>query len=283
MINKTTNKKMNKLLLILLSIFSFQTFSQETVHFNMHYKPDTKYIAETIMSMEATTIHSGSDAYMNYFREAGIDSISKVNELTKAKLELRVMSKDNRGIKPVEMKYISLETNGVENDFVSGLRAEGTIQGADLPVLHTIKDSNFDSDFDREFLLMMNQMFEQIKFPNVVLAVGESYEDSVPFAIPIGNLEMNIEINSKYLLKEIKDNRAFFELIQFGDIVFTESGKNYTGVFNGSGYVYYDLEFEFMDESQLDLSYDINYYSDYNNFKMLFNSEFYQKFDIKKL
>lgn len=274
---------MNKLLVLLISIFSFQTIAQETVHFNMHYKPDTKYIAETIMTMEVTTIRSGSDTYMSYFRKTGMDSIAIVNESTKAKLELNVLSKDSRGIKPVEMKYISLETNGVENDFVSGLSAEGTIQGSDLPVFNVIKNSNFDTNFDSELLLMLNQSFEQIKFPNAVLAVGESYEDTIPFAIPIGNMAMNIEINSHYILKEIKNKRAYFELIQFGDIVFTESGKNYTGVFNGSGYVYYDLEFEFMDESQLDISYNINYYSDYNNFKILVNSEFYQKFDIKKL
>lgn len=274
---------MNKFLVLLFSIFSFQTIAQETLHFNMHYKPDTKYIAETIMTMEATTTQTGSDAFMSYFRETGIDSISKEKESTKAILELSVLSTDSRGYKPVEMKYISLKTNGVENNYVSGLSVEGSIQGSALPVFHTIRNSNFDSNFDREFLLMINQMFEQIKFPNVVLAVGESYEDTIPFVMPIGNLELNMEINSNYLLKEIKNKRAYFELIQFGNIVFTDSVINFTGEFNGSGFVYYDLEFDFMDEYQLDFTYDINYYSDYNNFTILVDTKVYQKFDIEKL
>jgi hypothetical protein len=271
------------LLLLLLSIFTFQVIAQETVHFNMHYKPETKYIAETAMSMDLITIHSGSDSYMKYFRETGMDSILKVNEFTRVKLELKVFNKDERGISPVEMKYISLETNGVENEFLSGLTAEGTIEGSDLPVMLTVKNSNFDSTFDSEFLLMMNQMFEQIKFPNVVLAVGESYEDSMPFVIPVGNTELNMKLNSVYTLKEIIDKRAFFELIQYGDIHFSESGMNFLGTYKGMGYAYYDLNYEIIDESNLEYSFETNYLSDYNNIQILLDGDYSQKFEFEKL
>lgn len=274
---------MKKILLLLLSIFTFQAIAQETVHFNMHYKPETKYIGETSMSMDLTTIHSGSDSYMNYFRETGMDSIIKVNEFTRVKLELKVFNKDERGISPVEMKYISLISNGVENEFLSGLSAEGTIEGSDLPVMLTVKNSKFESNFDNEFLLMMNQMFEQIKFPNVVLSIGESYENSTPFVMPVGNTELKMKLNTVYILKEIIDKRAFFELIQYGDINFSESGMNFLGTYKGTGYAYYDLNYEIIDELNLEYSFETNYFSDYSSIKILLNGDYSQKFEIKKL
>lgn len=274
---------MNIFLLILISFFGFQAFAQETVHFNMHYKPETKYLGETSYLMEVKIINSGSDSFMSYFRDNGIDSISVVNELMKGKIELKVLNKDEQGRIPVEMKYVSLENNGVENNLVSGLTALGSIEGSNLPVLDSIKNSNFDSDFENEFLSMLNQMFEQIKFPNVTLAIGESFQDSNPVTLPIYGLEMEIDINTKYFLREIENNKAVFDIIQFGEISFKEGEKNYTGRFNGSGYSYYDTEHDILGESYMEITYGINYFSDYNNLKMLIKSEFQQKFEIQKL
>ncbi len=233
--------------------------------------------------MEVTTINSGSDSFMSYFRDNGIDSISVVSELIKGKTELKVLTKDEHGTIPVEMKYISLENNGVENNLISGLTTLGSIEGSNLPVLDSIKNSNFDSGFENEILSMLNQMFDQIKFPNVTLAIGESFEQSMPFKMPIYEFTMETDINIKYVLREIKNNNAVFDLVCFGDINFFEEGKSFTGSFSGSRYSYYDTGNDILDKTKMEIIYELNYFSDYNNLKIVIKSEIQQKFEIEKL
>lgn len=274
---------MKKLFLISLLIIGFQMIAQEAVHFNMHYKPDTKYISETNLSLEATTIHSGSDSYMRYLKEAGIDTISKSYETMNIKMELKVLSKDQQGVSSAEMKYISLETNGIENTFVTGMTAVGTIEGNNLPVFTSLKDSNFDTHFEKEFIQGVNQMFEQIKFPNVVLEIGDIYEDSMPFVMPTGNLEMNMDLNSIYKLKEVKGNRALIELTQMGGINFSEDGNDYSGEYKGQGYFFYNLNFDIIEESTLKYSFNVDYFSNYYNFQIIIDANYFQKFEIEKM
>lgn len=272
---------MKKLVLIFLLAITFQTFSQETVHFKMHYKPETTYISEGEMKMKNTIYNSGSDSYMNYFRENNIDSITVVHQSVKPKIELKVLSTDEQGILPVEMKYISLEIDGVEITEVNGLTTLGTIQDFSVPVFHSVEESNFKADFDEEFLFMINQMFKQIKFPNVALAIDESYQDTMPFVIPIENFEMKMEVNSEYLLKKIIDHRALIELTQSGKINFTENDKNFEGHYTGSGYFFYDLNHDYIQETKLTYFFEINYFSNYNNLKILTDADYSQKMKIE--
>ena len=56
---------------------------------------------------------------------------------------------------------------------------------------------------------------QAIKFPEKPMKVGESFNSEIPMTIPMEGMNpISVKINMEYLLTEIKDGKAFFDIKQ---------------------------------------------------------------------
>ncbi len=60
---------------------------------------------------------------------------------------------------------------------------------------------------------MQKQLYDNVKYPEKPMKIGESFKNDVPFDTPMGEAgAIKMATNIIYTLKKIKDNKAFFDI-----------------------------------------------------------------------
>lgn len=91
----------------------------------------------------------------------------------------------------------------------------------------------------------MESILNQVQLPERLVKIGESFEQILPMAFPIGPMVLDMEIINNYTLTKIANGLGYFDLIQ--EMVlksnFEDAEMRLDG--SGEGHMEYDIKNQF--------------------------------------
>ena len=232
---------------LLFFILAFALKAQESVIFKMQFLAGKKYELRTI---------SNSNFTMNFeAKKEVLDAIKKQITLPMiSKTNMEIVADINTG-KEIENKipfvidYKKVHTlqniGGKEmnpTNPIEGSRLFGYYENGLHMKIDSIKSKIMDEKTKEYLIKTVQNITNNIKFPDYALKVGDTFKQKIPMKIPIegiGNISLILDTN--YKLMEIKNNIAYFDTI----INFTLGSDipqfTVTSTGNGTGKVEYNI------------------------------------------
>ncbi|SFO52230.1 hypothetical protein SAMN05428949_5555 [Chitinophaga sp. YR627] len=146
-----------------------------------------------------------------------------------------------------------------ENPFANAV-IEGTTIGDGKISIDTIK-GELDDALKISMRQMVNNLQQSIKFPAEELKIGDSFDMEVPMNLPIPQAEMKMMLVTKYILKEIKDHKAIFDLKQniTMDMSITQNDSKGNGAGTGTGTMIYDINKKIAEQSDSNIQFQFEF------------------------
>ncbi|MDA9774304.1 hypothetical protein N9B82_05045 [Saprospiraceae bacterium] len=236
---------------IVLSLAYFVSFGQTTIDFKVGYLPNLDYTLTQKQLTETNVQYRASKDILANFKKNGIENptISQDTSLLKSESKTGKLTNNTFTI-DTEILESSTATLGAGTKFY-GKSVDGNT------VIDSISSPDMTSEMKQALLPTVQNMMNQIKYPNRTLAIGESFVQDNPFTLPIGDLVVEIEINSTYTLSKVQNGYGYFELVQV--YVIKSASKDYdlhvNG--NGAGTLQYDIENQFFTKFYLESEMDV--------------------------
>jgi len=207
---------------IIFFLICINFFGQNSIKFEAQYQPNKKYF---------TKIKSDDKIEMDFVG----DSEMRVElELTGMKLPMITSSNsfqtytiitdrknDNDEI-PIKFIYgDTIEKTIVEGDTIievkplSGLISKGRIDKNRIFLLDSIIKEDLTPRLRKSLKTMLESFQDTIPFLDKTLNIGDTFDRSLPMTIPLeGIAQIELIINTTYLLTGIREQKAFFDLKQ---------------------------------------------------------------------
>ena len=230
-------KKSILFVLLLSAITSCK--SQEEIDFKVGYLPNLNYTLTQKKISENTVKYIASDQFLQNLENNGIKNPTSTKDTTILK-SISKTGRSNGNEFPIKIELLE-STNPT---LISGTKFFGkSIAG--MTKIDSISSSVMTKEKKEALIPSMESLMNQIKYPNRRIKVGESFEQKNPMSMPIGDVTIEIEINSIYTLEEVKDGIGYFDLDQVYTI--KSATKDYEMELDGTGKgrVNYDIEKEF--------------------------------------
>ena len=191
--------------------------AQESMIFKVLVRPNTTYTTEmSIYTLTETGITTGQPL------ESALNKKSLIENTIKATSIMETKGRRNNGNVPVVIRY---------TDATSSTLVNGKEQKMDLPitdniiqaqytqddryVLDSITGEVFNPEFKQLITTMLEQMQQQVEFPERPLKIGDSFTTEKPMNISsAGMMPINSNITTTYVLKEIKTGTAVLSFDQ---------------------------------------------------------------------
>ncbi|TDS52416.1 hypothetical protein [Myroides indicus] len=250
---------MKKILLFILATITISCNSQEKIDFKVGYLPNLDYTLSQKQISENTIKYIASDEVLQSLKDRGVENPTVKKDTT----ILKSISKTGRiegNAFPVNIELLE-STNPT---LLSGTKFFGKYIDQKIRI-----DSIFSTTMTNEekmtLRMTMESMLNQVEYPNRKIKVGESFKQNNPISMPIGNIVIELDINSTYTLTNISDGIGYFNLDQIYTLK-TEI-ENYEIKVNGkgNGQIQYDIEQQFFTkyflEMEMNLKMDLDPFS----------------------
>lgn len=254
---------MKHLTVLLICILSFGACRQKSViDFDVSYKPNSIYSISSESIIKTVILFQSSHESIE---KDSIEKQSKTEKSQKQIVTLKTNSMNPNQSFSWEMKIDSFTINDksiidsittIENQ-IKGLIIEGSIDKNKVLTIETLISNKIDDKFSSEVKNKADKIFGQISFPSAKMSIGDEIIQVSPFELPSqysGNIR--IKINSKYILKSIKDNFASFEILQNVDSL-NIAGKDFEIKGRGTGYCEYDIRNKYITKYQTSTNTDM--------------------------
>jgi len=244
-------KQMKKITLLLLTLAVCSCQSQEEIEFRVNSLPNFNYILSQTQISENTVIYFASDEIIENLKNNGISnptiskdttflkSISKTGELNgdQFPLTVEVLESSNKSLNKGMRMY---------GNYVKGITK-----------IDSISNSYMTEESKKGLLTSMEAMMNQIKYPDKKIKIGEGFEQKNPFSMPIADVTIEMEINSIYTLKSVKNGIGYFDLDQVYSI--KSATKDYEMELDGTGkgQIHYDIEKQFFTKFYLEMEMNL--------------------------
>lgn len=259
MLPASLKETMKKILLFILATITISCNSQEKIDFKVGYLPNLDYTLSQKQISENTIKYIASDEVLQSLKDRGVENPTIKKDTT----ILKSISKTGRiegNEFPVNIELLE-STNPT---LVSGTKFFGKYIDQKIRI-----DSIFSTTMTNEekmtLRMTMESMLNQVEYPNRKIKVGESFKQNNPISMPIGNIVIELDINSTYTLTNISDGIGYFNLDQIYTLK-TEI-ENYEIKVNGkgNGQIQYDIEQQFFTkyflEMEMNLKMDLDPFS----------------------
>ena len=99
---------------------------------------------------------------------------------------------------------------------------------------------------------------QSIKFPEKPIKVGETFNSEIPMKIPMEGMNpISVKINMEYLLTEIKDGKAFFDIKQTVGLDMSQEQLNVIASGTGTGTSEFDIKENYLTKYKSELPMDM--------------------------
>ena len=97
----------------------------------------------------------------------------------------------------------------------SGMTVLGKFDATGKFVMESVKGDNVTDEIKTMLNTMLENGLKQITFPKKALAIGDSFEDTTPLVIPLGQMgNLNATIKSTYKLTKVENGIGYFDSAQ---------------------------------------------------------------------
>ncbi len=271
---------MKYLLLIFIFILSFSCSTPpkpEGVILKVQYQPEKTYHISTIRGTETVITYSGQDIAMRKLKSMGVKNptISKIRTKTDAELVTGKSSADSSFQANLTYKKImSLDGN---NEIPEGTVVQGEIKSEELPAFNKVVSNTLSIDQRIQLLQTVQNTFEQFKFPEQRLKIGDQFSTDRPTSMPMEGSTIAIVVTTTYKLLSITNNLAEFELSQSYQMTPKIMDNSFTGTGSGKGQLSYDIANFLITDYSIKTELEMNKKLDYYEFDLKTVNEFSQQ------
>jgi len=274
----------NPLAIILLFIlFSCSTPPKpEVLILKVQYQPEKTYSISTIRGTETVITYSGQDIAMRKLKSMRIKNptISKVK--TKTDTELITGKKLADKSFPVSLIYKKTMSLDGKNEIPEGSVVEGEIMGDQLPTFSSVVSETLSFEQKTQFLQTVQTTFEQFKFPEQQLKIGDQFSTNRPMEMAMEGSTIEIIVTTTYKLLSIKNGIAQFDLSQSYQMTPKRIDNSFTGNGNGKGQLTYNIGNRLITDYSIKTELEMNKKLDYYEFDLKTVNEFSQTTHVGK-
>ncbi len=270
-------------ILLLLSQFSCSTPPKpEGLILKVQYQPGKTYNISTIRGTETVITYSGQDIAMRKLKSMRIKNptISKVKTKTDTELVTGKRSEDNSF--PVSLTYKKTMSLDGKNEIPEGSEVKGEITGEKLPTFSKVSSATLSIDQKNQLLQTVQNTFEQFKFPEQRLKIGDQFSTDRPTEMAMEGSKIDIVVTTAYKLISIKNDIAQFDLSQSYQMTPKIMDNSFTGNGNGKGQLTYDIGNSLITDYSIKTELGMNKKLDYYEFDLKTINEFSQTTQIGK-
>lgn len=270
-------------ILFFITLFSCSTPPKpEGVILKVQYQPEKTYHISTIRGTETVITYSGQEIAMRKLKSMRVKNptISKVRTKTDAELVTGKSSADSSFQANLTYKKImSLDGN---NEIPEGTVVQGEIKGEELPAFNKVVSNTLSIDQRIQLLQTVQNTFEQFKFPEQRLKIGDQFSVDRPTEIAMENSTIAIVVTTTYKLLSIKNYIAQFELSQSYLMTPKTMDNSFTGTGSGKGQLSYDIANFLITDYSIKTELKMNKKLDYYEFDLKTVNEFSQQTKLVK-
>lgn len=212
---------MKKIVLLIILVTNF-TIGQESFRFQTGFQPNSEYLFIMKTKGETQINFFGDSLILANLKNNGIElpiiskNTSEVNVLTKTG------EVDSQNAIQAIIEYQN-STNKImiegelteQKNPISGTTAYGRYLENNHFEVDSINNSSISEETIQNLKQTINQVQQNINFPDRELVLGDSFTNIIPLNMPIKNMApIEILIVTDYTLIEVKNNLAKFNLIQ---------------------------------------------------------------------
>ncbi|MCC5916264.1 MAG: hypothetical protein JJU02_02940 [Cryomorphaceae bacterium] len=212
-------------LFILIGLIAFACQPKETIEIKSDYLPNHHYTFIQEQNVVNTITYDGPQEVLAEILEDGRNNptVNKNNN----SYYYTIKTKNMRGAGvPLELEFIETSDPGLPG----GLKFFGTYVFEEV-FFDSVAAKTVDENQRRGLLYYAQNLVTNNEYPRQSIQVGESFSQITPMEFPVGNVPIEIEINSKYTLKKVEDGRAYFDIVQ----VFTLLSDDNVTTLKGTG------------------------------------------------
>jgi len=271
-------------ILLLLALFSCSTppNKPEGLILKVQYRPEKTYSISTIRGTETVITYSGQPIAMRKLKSMNIKNptISKVKTKTDAELVTGKRSADSSF--QASLTYLKIMSLDGKNEIPEGTMVQGEIKGQALPAFNKVVSNTLSIDQRIQLLQTAQNTFDQFKFPEQRLKIGDQFSVNRPVSIPMEGSTIDIVVTTNYKLLSIKNNLAEFELTQTYLMTPKTMDNSFTGTGNGKGQLTYDIANSIITNYSIKTELEMNKKLDYYGFDLKTMNEFSQQTKLVK-
>jgi hypothetical protein len=191
-------------------------FAQKTVLVTPAFQPNTSYNV-SIANRDSSIINlSGSEATLNRLKANERPSRDTMRTEDEHKIKVIMGSRRPDGGMPIQMVFYrvaSINTYGGLTKTLTEPEANlfGGYDSEMIISIDSIVGENL-TDNVRQKIRARIEANNNAKFPKNPIRIGESFEQKIPVKLPLdGGMEAELILTIVFRLKEIKNNKAFFD------------------------------------------------------------------------
>lgn len=238
---------------VALSLSAFACFAQKSFLFkpvyqaNKTYKSDCKILAKMKMTMLDSLGHV--DTTKAGFNDGIMDMGMKMNMGSTMKMGERLSDKKT----PFKLAYDKMEyqmevggqTQTVPMPDFKAMTMTGKISENNEFEIDTL--SGIKNTMNQEMAKKMLQQLQMIKFPERPIKVGDTFSVDMNIDAPMDVTKMGMKFKMTYKLKEIKENKGYFDYTALMDMgLQKENNPAMAMTGEGMGTAIYDLDKQFL-------------------------------------
>lgn len=251
----------------LLSLLQLNTFAQQSVVFKVALQPSKIYTSTMNMLIDVSMDMKGTPEMMKVLKAKNVQlpMIIKGNNNMEYKMTTGVLN-ENQTSFPVIITYTQVNNSQTMNgkpittprsplldDKFYGQFTDGKFKIDSI--------SGVDDKLKAVFLKTMSSIMDQVKFPDKPLAVGDSFNQELPVALPIPGVSAQFIIKMIYKLTDIADDLAYFDLDESATFNINGSaqapvGMTGEGSGKGSGKCIFNIKSGFVSVAESDFTYN---------------------------
>lgn len=271
---------MKRIIPIILLLFSFSCSKPnkpEGLILKVQFQPERTYSTTTIRGTETVITYSGQDIAMRKLKSMRIKNptISKVRTKTEAELVTGKSSADSSF--RVSLTYQKIMSLDGKNEIPEGTVVQGEIKNKTFPTFNKVVSNTLSIDQRIRLLQTVQSTFDQFKFPEQRLNIGDQFSTDRPVSMPMEGSTIEIIVTTSYKLLSIKNDIAQFELSQSYKMTPTVMDNSFTGSGNGKGQLSYDIPNCLIADYSIKTELEMHKKLDYYGFDLKTVNEFSQQ------
>lgn len=274
---------MRKLLIFLLLLFAFScsTPKPEGLILKVQFQPEKTYQITTIRGTETVITYSGEDFAMRKLKSMNVKNPTTSTVRTKTDTELKIGKAQSDSICPITLTFNKTMSLDGKNQIPEGTVISGEIKSGDLPTFKSVTSTELDFDQKIQLLQLVRNSFDQFKFPDQRLKIGDEFSVDRPQSMAMEGSEIETVVTTTYKLISIQNDIAQFDLVQTYLMTPTRMDNSFSGTGNGIGKMSYNTDKMIVSEYSLKTEITMNKKLDYFEFDLKTINEMKQSINLK--
>lgn len=270
---------MKRLLVFVLGLFLLSCHTSrlpESVLLKVNFQPGKTYSISTLRGSETVVTYSGEDFAMRKLKSMHVKNPSTSGIRTKTETELSV-GKNTSGTCPVELVYKRSMSFDGKNVVPEGTVITGILDSGNMPGFKTVESGNLTIDRRIKLLQALKNTFDQFRFPEKQLKVGDTVSFSLPLSMEIEGSGIETVVTTTCKLIHFDAKTAQFDLAQNYRMTPQMMNNSFSGTGTGTGKMTYDMVNQFISDYSIHTELSMNKKLDYFEFDLKTTGEFSQQ------